>query len=115
MAGATALPAYALPIDGQRVGETKAILSLGFSILSLLITLFFFPLAGLVLAIAGLVLGTLSRSSTKRGVSTAGIIFVDTGHCVFSWEPSLTKPITILSMVSKLVRRPRLLAQLLVS
>ncbi|HUY84995.1 MAG TPA: hypothetical protein VMU97_00600 [Candidatus Dormibacteraeota bacterium] len=68
------VPGYALAKPGQHIGETKALLALLFGIAGLAGALFM-ALIGLGLGVAGIVLGTMSRSSTKRGLSTAGLIF----------------------------------------
>lgn len=54
-------------------GGTKALLSLLFGLAGLVGALFM-ALIGLALGLAGLTMGTMSRSSTKRGLSTAGLI-----------------------------------------
>jgi hypothetical protein len=67
------VPAYALATPAQHVGETKALLALIFGILGIIGSPFM-ALIGLVFGIAGIVLGTMSRHSTKRGLSTVGIV-----------------------------------------
>lgn len=66
-------PTYALSTPAQYVGETKALLAVLFGIIGIAGALFV-PLLGLVLGIAGLVLGTMSHGGTKRRRSTIGII-----------------------------------------
>lgn len=67
------IPAYAQVTPHQHVGETKALLSLLLGITGIVGALFI-AVAGVILGVAGVVLGTLSRQSTKRGLSTAGMI-----------------------------------------
>ncbi len=67
------VPSYALANPAQHSGETKALLALLFGIGGLIGCLFM-ALLGLAFGIGGIVMGTMSRSSTKRGLSTAGII-----------------------------------------
>src|SRR5665213_771868 len=71
---ATSLPAYALAKPGQHSGETKALLSVILGVAGIVGALFFIPM-GLAFGIAGLVMGTMSHSSSKRGLSTAGLVF----------------------------------------
>jgi hypothetical protein len=66
-------PAYALSAPAQHSGETKALLSLILGIIGLLLCII--PIAGLALAITGLILGTLTRHSHKKTLSTLGLIF----------------------------------------
>lgn len=73
-AAAGGVPAYALATPSQHVGETKALVSLIFGILGIICALFIMPLIGLVLGIISVVLGTMTRHSTKKGMSTAGLI-----------------------------------------
>lgn len=70
---AAGVPGYALATPAQHAGETKALLSLLFGIGGLIGALFM-ALLGLVLGITGIVMGTMSRSGAKRGLSTAGLI-----------------------------------------
>ncbi|PIZ63600.1 hypothetical protein COY17_00455 [Candidatus Saccharibacteria bacterium CG_4_10_14_0_2_um_filter_52_9] len=67
-------PAYAVATPAQHRGETKALLSLLLGIIGIIGALFM-ALFGLVLGLAGLIMGTLSRSSVRRGISNAGLIF----------------------------------------
>jgi len=67
------VPSYAVALPLQHAGETKAMLSLIFGIIGLF-GCYFMALLGLVFGIAGIVLGTMSRRSTKKGFSTAGLI-----------------------------------------
>ena len=67
------IPAYAVPVAGQQSSNTKALLSLVFGIAGIGGALFI-PLLGLGLGVAGIVLASMSRHSTKRGMSTAGLI-----------------------------------------
>jgi RsiW-degrading membrane proteinase PrsW (M82 family) len=55
-------------------GGTKALLALLFGLAGIISALFM-ALIGLVLGVAGLVMGTMSRSGAKRGLSTAGLVF----------------------------------------
>lgn len=66
------VPGYALATPNQHVGENKALLAMLFGITGIIGGLFV-ALIGLALGISGIVMGTLSRSSTKRGLSTAGL------------------------------------------
>jgi hypothetical protein len=68
------VPGYALAKPGQHTGETKALLALLFGIAGLAGALFM-ALIGLVLGLSGIVMGTMSRSGPKRGLSTAGLVF----------------------------------------
>ncbi len=73
VAAAQGLPLYALATPGQHAGEIKAVLSLILGVIGMVAA----PLmaaAGLGIGMCGIVLGTLSRSSNKHKVSTAGII-----------------------------------------
>jgi len=71
---AAGIPSYALAKPGQHAGETKALLSLIFGIAGIAGALFL-ALIGLVLGTAGIIMGTMSRSGPKRGLSTAGLVF----------------------------------------
>ncbi|HEY5152764.1 MAG TPA: zinc ribbon domain-containing protein [Candidatus Saccharimonadales bacterium] len=71
---AAGVPSYAMVKPGQHRGETKALLALLLGIGGIIGALFFIPI-GLALGITGLVMGTISRSSSKRGLSTAGLVF----------------------------------------
>lgn len=68
-----AVPAYALAQPARHINENKAWLSLVFGLVGIAGALFL-ALLGLVLGIAGLVLGTMSHSGTRRGISTAGLV-----------------------------------------
>lgn len=70
---ASNIPSYAVALPIQHVGETKAILSLLLGIVGVIGALLV-ALVGLILGVAGLMLGTMSRNSVRRGFSTAGII-----------------------------------------
>jgi hypothetical protein len=74
LATAATATAYALANPAQHSGETKALLALLLGLAGIVGALFFIPV-GLALGIAGLVMGTMSRSSPKRGLSTAGLVF----------------------------------------
>ncbi len=63
----------ALTASGQPKDEVKALLALLFGITGIIGALFM-ALIGLVLGISGMVMGTMSRSSNKRGLSTAGLV-----------------------------------------
>ena len=56
----------------QRRGEKRALLAVLFGVAGIAGGLFI-PLLGLVLGVAGLVMGTLSHSGSRRGLSTAGL------------------------------------------
>ena len=71
---AAGVPSYALVKPGQHRGETKALLAVLLGIGGIIGALFFIPI-GLALGITGLVMGTMSRSGAKRGLSTAGLVF----------------------------------------
>ena len=73
-AAAGNIPSYAIATPLQHIGETKAVLSLLLGIVGIVGALFV-ALVGLSLGIAGLILGTMSRNSVRRGISTAGIVF----------------------------------------
>lgn len=66
------VPGYAFTVTGQRPGEVKALLALLFGTTGLVGSLFM-AVVGLILGVSGIVMGTMSRSSTKRGLSTAGL------------------------------------------
>jgi hypothetical protein len=74
IAAAAGVPAYAVAKPGQHNGETKALLALVFGIAGIAGALFL-ALIGLVLGTAGIIMGTMSRSSQKRSLSTAGLVF----------------------------------------
>ena len=71
---AASVPNYALAKPGQHTGETKALLALIFGIAGIAGALFI-ALIGLVLGVAGLIMGTMSRVGPRRGLSTAGLVF----------------------------------------
>lgn len=73
LALARTVPNYSIATPAQRSGETKALLSLLLGI-SGLIGALFMALFGLSLGIAGIVMGTMSRRSAKRSLSTVGMI-----------------------------------------
>lgn len=73
VAAAGGVPPYAFSIPAQHIDETKALLALLLGIAGLVGALFF-ALLGLTLGVIGIIMGTLSRSSTKRGLSTVGIM-----------------------------------------
>jgi hypothetical protein len=68
------VPAYAVALPSQHRGETKALLALLFGVIGI-VGVLFLALLGLGFGIAGIVMGTMSRSGTKRGLSTAGLVF----------------------------------------
>ena len=73
MAGSSAaIPSYAVANPEQQKTETLSVIALVVSILSLPAALY--PLGGIVLAIAGLVMGTIARSHAKRVVNLIAII-----------------------------------------
>jgi hypothetical protein len=74
LAAAANIPAYALATPVQHAGETKALLSLLGGVIGLAGAMFY-PLAGLILGIFGVVMGTMSRAASKHRLSTLGIIF----------------------------------------
>lgn len=67
-------PMYAIATPLQHIGETRAVLSLLLGIVGIVGALFI-AVVGLVLGIAGLVLGTMSRNTPHRRLSTLGILF----------------------------------------
>lgn len=67
------VPNYALAIAGRHIDENKALLALLFGLAGIAGSLFL-ALIGLVLGVAGLVMGTMSRSGTRRGLSTVGLV-----------------------------------------
>lgn len=71
---AAGVPGYALANPARHAGETKALLSLVFGIAGIVGALFV-AILGLALGITGIIMGTMSRSSGKRGLSTAGLVF----------------------------------------
>lgn len=71
---AQAIPDYAVTKPLQHHGETKAVLSLLLGVVGI-IGAAFLAVVGLVLGIAGLVLGTMSRNSVQKRFSTLGIVF----------------------------------------
>ncbi len=70
---AAGIPAYALATPAQHSGEIKALLSVVLGIMSL-VSLAFITLLGLAFGIAGIVTGTMSRSGSRRGLGTAGMV-----------------------------------------
>ncbi len=66
------VPGYAFTTTGQQPGEVKALLALLFGITGIVGSLFM-AVVGLILGVSGIVMGTMSRSSTKRSLSTAGL------------------------------------------
>lgn len=70
---AAAIPGYALATPRQHTGETKALLALLFGLAGIVGALFIAAI-GLVLGVAGIIMGTMSRSGTKRRLSTAGLV-----------------------------------------
>ena len=70
---APAVPSYAVAQPASHHGETKSILSVVFGALGIP-GAFLIPIIGLVLGIAGAVLGTLSRSAVKQRLGTIGIV-----------------------------------------
>jgi hypothetical protein len=69
---ATVIPAYALTTVAQQSGEKQALLSVLFGAVGLIGALFV-ALLGLSLGLAGIIMGTLSRSSRRRELSLAGL------------------------------------------
>ncbi len=69
----SSLPSYAFTKPNQHFGEANALMSLLFGVAGV-IGAVFMPVVGLSIAAAGIVLGTLSRHSTKRKLSTMGLI-----------------------------------------
>jgi hypothetical protein len=67
------VPGYALARPGLHVNESKALAALILGLAGIVGSIYL-ALFGLALGIAGLVLGTMSQSGTKRGLSTAGIV-----------------------------------------
>lgn len=72
IAAAPGLPAYAVATPAQHVGETKALLAIIFGILGLLGAII--PLIGIAFGVTGIIMGSLSRHSAKRTISTVGIV-----------------------------------------
>jgi hypothetical protein len=68
-----AVPGYALAVPSRHAGETKALLSFLFGTIGIIGSVFI-ALFGLVLGVAGLIMGTLSRASPKHVLSTLGLI-----------------------------------------
>jgi hypothetical protein len=68
----TAVPSYAVATPAQQAQDTKSLLSVIFGVLGLPFSII--PFIGLIMGVAGLVLGTLSRRSLKKTMSTIGII-----------------------------------------
>ncbi|GAC1501866.1 MAG: hypothetical protein NVS1B10_06310 [Candidatus Saccharimonadales bacterium] len=66
-------PQYAVANPGSQVGEIKALLSVLFGCIGLVVALFM-AIIGLLFGIIGIVLGTLSRQSPKKQVSTVGMV-----------------------------------------
>jgi uncharacterized membrane protein len=67
------LPGYAAARPGQHTGEVKALLSLLFGITGL-VGAVFMAVLGLLLGVAGIITGTMSRSSKRRRLSTMGLV-----------------------------------------
>ncbi len=65
--------AYAVPIPGQQAAETKALIVLLLGIIGIVGGLFM-AVFGLVLGLAGLIIGTIARSQFRRGLNMAGLI-----------------------------------------
>jgi hypothetical protein len=70
---AASVPGYAIAKPSQHIGESKALLALLCGIAGIAGGLFM-ALIGLALGVIGLIMGTMSRSSTKRSLSTAGLV-----------------------------------------
>jgi hypothetical protein len=71
--GNSAVPAYAIARNGQHAGETKALLSVIFGVIGL-VGAIIMPLIPIVFGITGLVLGTMTRRSSRPGMSMVGIV-----------------------------------------
>lgn len=69
----SAKPAYAIANPASHRGDVKALLSLLFGIIGLVGCLFMAVL-GLAFGVAGLVMGTMSRKSRRKILSTIGIV-----------------------------------------
>jgi hypothetical protein len=67
------IPRYALPKPGQSGGETKALLSVIFGVIGIAGAVLMAVL-GLAFGLAGIAMATMSRSSSRRRLSTAGLI-----------------------------------------
>jgi hypothetical protein len=67
------VPAYAVPVASRQNGELKAAMSLVVGTLGMVATIFI-PLIGILLAVSGIVLATMSRQTVKRGMGTLGLI-----------------------------------------
>lgn len=70
---AASLPSYAVSAPNQRSGELKALLSVLLGVVGIVGALFI-PLAGLLFGLLGFISGTLSRNSSKRHLSTSGLV-----------------------------------------
>jgi hypothetical protein len=68
------LPSYALVSPVRHAGETKALLSLLCGLVGLAGVLFI-PLIGLMLGVAGIVLGTISRVYVQKAFHVTGLVF----------------------------------------
>jgi zinc ribbon protein len=73
VAGATGIPAYAIPVASEQTNAIKAAMSVVLGVAGTVASLFI-PLAGLALGVAGLVLATVSRRTLKRRLNLVGII-----------------------------------------
>lgn len=76
--GNSNLPAYAVPLAGQQRDHMRAAVALVCGILSLIGSLFM-PLIGVVLAICGIILGTMSRRYAKHTIGLVSILISSLG------------------------------------
>lgn len=67
-------PAYTLPVAAQQLGEMRAMVSVLLGITGIVGGLFM-AIFGLLLGVSGLIAGTWARTTYRRGLSMAGLIF----------------------------------------
>jgi hypothetical protein len=70
---AAGVPSYALATPAQQRGEKQALLAVLFGVAGIAGALFI-ALLGLALGIAGIIMGTMARSGSKRALGTAGLV-----------------------------------------
>lgn len=75
------IPTYAQPHIGQQKDHFKAAISVVFGVLGV-VGSFIMPFVGLILAIVGVITGTLSRRYLKKGLGLAGIVISTAGILV---------------------------------
>lgn len=87
------VPTYARPVIAQQKDHFKAAIAVVFGVLGIVSSLIM-PFVGIVLSIAGVVTGTMSRRYLKRGLGMAGIlisivgIFVSMGTWAYAVSTS---------------------------